>query len=376
VTQIENQKIQTTNPAPPISTAQVDCAIEKFMDMPIPDKVAALIREGKAKLDQQTYECAIQALEQAGSQIRAMQNHDDRAAEGIEIKEVVLDTIRTNKLPDVSLEMRAAKAAVQSLDANGNLDKSASEDERLNDAGFYSQLANIKCPGKGQLILGSACPSKEIIVKMFELDFSLPPARRYVESWRYDQYLQNLNMLEIANLWKIAPTDASEVFERGLASLLGTPLHGYVLIGIELMSSEKAKNEVAGLDILQPAVERIRTKQGDLWIWPVYRYAAEAYWQTGEKEKAKTMLGRARESIKTAKSAPAGRVNAYMDLATSMCKLIRSNGKVVQMCPIGIYDTKALSAMFDEFEEMAKAASNTYALGRVEVLRKRLAPGG
>lgn len=339
--------------------------------------VSQLLGVAKAEFEQGRFGCAVFALERANSVAKSIIESSSRAISGMEIKDAVWDALQRNVNLDAPLKKRFVTAAVQSLDANGSIQKNAGEDERVNDTAFYGLMADTLCADKGFLLKMSNCEYRDYISNMFLLDFSLPPTQRYVEQWRYSQYLQEMNLLEISKLWEAAPEEYRISIEAALANRLGQPIQSYVMIGFEWMAPEKARDEAEGLKILQPAIERVQTKQrSDFWAWWVYRYMAEAYWQAGDKAQGRVMFEKARESIKAAKSTPAVRVGPYMHLVTSLCKSIMKEGKVVMACPVGIYDAQELSALIDELEEMAKANSDSYALGRVGVLKKRLSDGG
>lgn len=369
---VGTSKIQVVQQQISVSTADCDTsAIKDSERLPKAKAVTHLVEISKTQCEKQQFECAVQALEQASRVIHMVDDGTERAAMGFEIKDTIFSIIQQGTLADPSVEERAISAAIQSIDANGALIKAASEDERFNDAAFFGRLADYYREHNRD------DDYKKANLMMFSIDFSLPANRRFVDPWRMHQYLGMLankfELLKMAYLLELAPDDRRGTLEKDMANAIHQPINNYVLIGVNLLAYDKAKQNVEALSKLQPAIERMKSSQSDFWVWPIYRYMAEAYWQSGDKEKAREMLGNARASILSAKSYPKGSSTALEYLATSLCKLIRGdNGKVGQMCPIGIYDAKEMAALLDEVEQVAKLASDPHALGTAGVLRKRL----
>lgn len=357
-----------------ISVSAADCdtsAIKGLERLPEAKAVTHLVEISNIQHGKQQFECAVQALEQAGRVIRTVDDGAERAVMRFEIKDAVFSMVQQGILSDPSLEKRAILAAIQSIDANGALIKAASEDEHFNDAAFFGRLADYYREHHRD------DDYRQASSMMFRVDFTLPANRRFVEPWPMHQYLNVLankfELLEMAYLLELAPDDRRGTLEKDMANAIHQPINNYVLIGVNLLAYDKAKQNIEALSKLQPAIERMKSSQSDFWVWPIYRYMAEAYWQSGDKEKAREMLSKARASILSAKSYPKGSSTALEYLATSLCKLIRGdNGKVGQMCPIGIYDAKEMAALLDEVEQVAKLASDPHALGTAGVLRKRL----
>lgn len=353
---------ETSISNPPIAFV-TNCDKSVFKDalkLPSAKSVSQLIEMSRESIDKRRFECSIQALEQANLVIQSVGDSSERAALSFEIKDIVYELIRYRNLTESAIEQRAVLSAVPSLDRNDDLVMSAGEDERYNDAVFLGRLVE------------TGFNDNQTIFRIYKLNSSLPAGRHAIGPWHHRQYTEKLAISEIANLWEASPEDVRIEMESALIGRLGSPLQSYVLTGITLIPRDKAKQELAGLIKLQPAIEKLKEKQGPLWIWWVYRYMAEAYWQSGDQDNARKLLGMARQSILTANAIPGARVGAFMYLTSSMCKLIRENGKGIQKCPIGIYTPQEMAAMIDELEEMAKATSDSYALSRVGVLRKQV----
>lgn len=363
---------------PPVAQSSpvsaVDCGILIRPDeakLPKPKLVTQLVETSRAYFEKQQFECAARAAEQANQVLGSIGDGNERATTGFEIKDAVFAMLQKGALPNHAFEKREIMAALQSVDANGALIKTASEDERFNDAAFLGNLADYYLGQRQQ------DDYRRVSSMMLMLDFTLPANRHFVDPARMHRYLNvlayKLELQDLANLLDEAPESMRNALGKDIAYAIRQPMSGYALIGVTLLTPEKARQDVEAFNTLLPVIEAEKSGQSDFWIWPIYRFLAEAYWQSGDKEKAREMIGKARTSILSAKSYPKGSSTALEYFATSLCKYIRIEiGKGAEMCPIGIYDAKEMNGLFDEVEKVARLASDSHALATAGVLRKRL----
>ena len=360
--------------AQPSPASAVDCGVlinPVAATMPKSGQVTQLIETSKADFEKQQFECAVRALEQANHVLSSVDDAAERAVTGFDIKDAVFAAIRQGTFPDPDFEKREIMAALQSVDANGALIGAPSEDERFNDAAFLGRLADYYLDHRRQ------DDYRRVSSMMLMVDATLPANHRFVDPSRMHRYLNvlayKLEFMDLANLLDDAPDSMKNSLGKDIAYTIRQPINSQVLIGVTLPPPEKARQDVTALNKLLPYIEAAKSGQSDFWIWPIYRYLAEAYWQSGNNEKAREMINKSRMSILSAKSYPKGSSTALEYFATSLCKFIRIEiGKGVQMCPIGIYDAKEMAALFDEVEKVARLASDSHALATAGVLRKRL----
>lgn len=332
-----------------ISGRSKDCGSSIIPDsskLPKYKVVTKLIEFAKFQFEMKHFECAVQALEQANVVVVSVDDGVDRAAMGFEIKDAVLPIIKLAKIPDTNHEKRLIAAAVQSVDSNGILIKTASEDERFNDAAFFGWVAHEYDGYKLD-------DYRQTNFIMFRLNYSLPDSRRWAYQGSFPLFLSRLIsngktvFWEVAELWKITPDDVRQENEIDLVDKLYKHAAQHTS-SYRLLSEEEAKRELDGISRLSSMLKETS------WDLHMYGYVAEAYWQSGDREKARENFNKARALAKY-------NGDLYL-LARSLCKSKR--------CPYGIYDSGEMSILLDEEDKKGSGWSD-----RIQAIRKTLSRG-
>lgn len=322
-TQVGQQHIST-------STSDCDTSIVKNLGKsPTPKIVSQLVEISRAQLAQQQFECVVQTLEQANREVRTVDDGGERAAMGFEIKDVAFSVIQQNKISDPAIEKRLVWAAIQSIDSNGKLIKTASEDERFNDTAFLGSMSDHYNRQERYV------DYRQVDLTMLRLNFSLPANRRWVDRWRMTNFLADQGrkgyLSEVAELLESAQGDVLQSYRSELVAAL-LQAAGGLAFRHDLISIDKAKQDIEALLRLYPMFK------GESWGFQMYLYMAEAYWQLGHKDKAHDNLDKARAIIQDGGN--------LFSIAKFLCTKSMS-------CPFGIYDSVEMSALLDEIEKLA-----------------------
>ena len=348
---VEIQKTQTLHKQS--SERAKDCDTSNILDsakLPKSKVVTQLVETAKIELDQHQIDCAVQTLENANRIVRSVANGTERAAMGFEIKDVALGIIQQERTLHTGAETRLILAATQSITADGKPIRKASEDERFNDTSFLGSVSDLYNRQNRNL------EYRQIDLMMLRLNFSLPANKRWAERWRLTNFLadehRNNYLGEVVELLKYAQDDVHQTYRTEFASGINRAAAGHMMAPLNLLSPESAKRDLEALDWLHSLLKE------ETLIWQMYLYMAEAYWQIGDKAKARDNLAKARSAVDE-------EGNLYW-VANFLCNKATS-------CPFGIYDSREMNSLLDAVAKLAETDRLIRnKLDRIQAMRNRV----